>query len=541
MTLRTHLSAVLVVSTLLGTASGQAPASTGAAPGPGTVAAPPAGELAPARLAAASPAEAAAADPAVRRLQEDLLGAVHAPGWGLTRLGVLVVSLERGDTLFSLNPDVPLAPASNMKLYSTAAALHYLGPAYRFSTYLLGTGPVRDGILEGDLVLYGTGDPAISGRMIGSSTAAFEAFADSLLAAGIRAVRGDLVGDGSYFDAEWRGPGWKDEYRLAWYSAPVGALSFAENVVNVRVLPGAGAGEPARISTTPATRGLALVNRVRTVTSGATSVRFEHGPGGIEVVGQIRTNHAGVSRALPVVDPVNYATAALHAVLEARGIGIGGGLRTVVEPSRSPATLFGAADAGRPAARVLAVHLSPTLAEIAEVTNHVSHNLFAEALLKAVGRVTLGEGTHAGGARAIRYLMECEVRESQLARFAPVDGSGLSVQNRVTVRHTIHLLDAMTRSPEWEPFFGSLPMAAAPRGLRRMQDTPAAGNLRAKTGTLIDVSALAGYVTSADGERLAFAIFANDVPATWRAKRMEDAIGASLASFRRGAATAGEE
>jgi serine-type D-Ala-D-Ala carboxypeptidase/endopeptidase (penicillin-binding protein 4) len=505
---------------VLGSASGQVP-----------------GERAPSPAAAEVDDPVARApsdrDAAITRLRAELLEAVQAPGWGTSRTALLVVSLDRGDTLFSLNPDLPLAPASNMKLFTTAAALQYLGPDFRFSTYLLGAGELRDGVLHGDLILYGTGDPAISRRLLDSSTAPFEAFADSLLGAGIRAVSGDLVGDGSYFDTAWLGPGWKEEYRLAWYSAPVGALSFAENVVSVRVAPGAAAGDAAVVSTTPDTRSLALVNRVRTVTSGATNVRFRHAPEGIVVEGQIRTRHAGVSRAVPVVDPVNFATAALAAVLERRGIEVSGRVRTVTDPERSPATLFGTTHRGGASPRVLAVHLSPTLAEIAGVTNHVSHNLFAEALLKTVGRAALGEGTHRAGARAVQYLMECEAGGGDLSRFAPVDGSGLSVHNRATVRQTIRLLDAMTHSPEWEAYAASIPAAAVEGGLRRMHDTPAAGNLRAKTGTLIDVSALAGYVTSADGERLAFAIFANEVPATWRAKRVEDQVGARLAAFRR--------
>src|SRR5690606_26344585 len=145
-----------------------------------------------------------------------------------------------------------LVPASNLKLYSTAAALYFLGPDFRYSTYLLGDGDLRDGVLTGDLILYGTGDPAISGRMLESTTATFDALADSLAALGVREVRGDVVGDGSYFDDAWIGEGWDEDDRMRWYAAPVGALSFAENMVSVRVLPG-GVGEPAQLRTTPET------------------------------------------------------------------------------------------------------------------------------------------------------------------------------------------------------------------------------------------------------------------------------------------------
>jgi D-alanyl-D-alanine carboxypeptidase/D-alanyl-D-alanine-endopeptidase (penicillin-binding protein 4) len=178
------------------------------------------------------------------------------------------------------------------------------------------------------------------------------------------------------------------------------------------------------------------------------------------------------------------------------------------------------------------VHLSPPLAEIAAVTNHVSHNLFAEALLKAVGRVAVGEGSFTGGARAVEYFLGCET-ELDSANVRLVDGSGLSRFNQVTARATIRLLDYMTRSGTWEVYVESLPEAGTARGLRRMFGTAAAENLRAKTGTIQNVSSLSGYVRSADGERLAFSVIANGVPSTSREKGTEDAIGARLARFRR--------
>jgi LysM repeat protein len=193
--------------------------------------------------------------------------------------------------------------------------------------------------------------------------------------------------------------------------------------------------------------------------------------------------------------------------------------------------------AGSPPPRVIAVHLSPTMAELAGVTNHVSQNLFAEALLKSVGRVALGDGSFGGGARAVHYFLECE-RPFDATGIRIVDGSGLSPLNRITPRSTIHLLDLMTRTDEWETFYASLPEAASPSGglhsLRnRMGQTPAARNLRAKTGTISNVSSLSGYVRAANGEMLAFSIYANDVPSTFQAKRIEDGIGVRLARFTR--------
>lgn len=470
-------------------------------------------------------------DEEVARLARELHGILHEPGWEGARHGVLVVSLDRGDTLFSLNPDLPLAPASNLKLYSTAAALYYLGPDFRYSTYLLADGPVEDGVLRGDLLLYGTGDPAMSGRLLPGSTSALRALADTLASRGVREVTGDLVGDGSYFDNQWIGAGWKEADRMSWYAAPIGALGVAENLVTLRVTPGA-VGGPARMSTSPGTRELAVVNRVRTVAGSGASVQFTHGEQTVVLTGRIGRGHAGVVRGIPVTDPANYAAAVLRDLLADRGIQVRGRVREVEDPTGSRVGLAGSAAGGAEPPRVLAVHLSPPLTELITVTNHVSHNLFADALLKTVGRVALGEGTFAGGARAVQYFLECETG-ADTARFRVVDGSGLSRFNRTTARITIQLLDYMARSGTEKAYRLSLPEAADPRGLRRMQGTAAAGNLRAKSGTIQHVSSLSGYVRAADGERLAFSIIANDVPSPARAKRMEDAIGARLASFRR--------
>lgn len=468
-------------------------------------------------------------------LHADLRRIVRQAGAPEGRSGVLVASLDRGDTLFSLNADVPLAPASTMKLYSTGAALCYLGPDFRFSTYLYADGPVTDGTLQGDLVLYGTGDPAISGRMLKSATAPFGAFADSLLALDVRRITGDVVGDGSDFDSQWIAEGGEPSDRMEWYGVPVSALNFAENMVTLRVRPGS-AGEAARITSTPRTRGLSVVNRVRTVSSGGTSIAFEHGATGIVVTGQIRRGDAAVTRALPVIDPPNYAAAALAAYLEGRGIEIEGTVRSVGRSAESRIGRDGSSASSRP--RLLAVHRSPPVAEIAAVTNHASHNLFADALLKRVGREVSGEGSFSAGSRAVARLYGGQA--AALSRpLRILDGSGLSRSNRVTARATVHLLDHMAGSTASDAWYASLPTAGEAEGLQRMQGTPAAGNLRAKTGTLESVSALSGYVRSADGERLVFSVILNGVQSAARAKEAEDRIGATLARFSRKAGERG--
>jgi D-alanyl-D-alanine carboxypeptidase/D-alanyl-D-alanine-endopeptidase (penicillin-binding protein 4) len=497
--------------------------------------------VAPPHPSAPAPAVAVAAPPvvpAILELQSDLERLIRSPGWKGDEWGVMVVSLDKGDTLFSHRPDATLAPASNLKLYTSAAALYYLGPNYRYSTYVLSSAPVEGGVLKGDLVLYGTGDPTLSDRFFASKTTVWEMFADSLAAQGITEIAGDVVGDGSYFAGRGYGEGWQESYITAWYAAPVGALSFNDNIVTVRITPGAQVGAAPSVRFVPGGEGLALQNEATTAGPGgrtALQVTRTTYDGPIVVKGQIALGSAGVWQAIPVSDPARYTAAALRETLLKRGIVVRGGVREVLEAADSPVTgrsVFAPAFDKTPPLRVLAIHQSPTLQEILTVLNHKSHNLFAEAVLRTVGRVAVGEGTVEGGERAVRYLLECETGNDSLP-LAMHDGSGLSVLNRVAPRTTIRLLSYMARSPMWDDYRATLPEAGDPQGLKRMYKTRAEGNLRAKTGTIDHVSALSGYVTAANGERLAFSIMSNKVPSTWRAKRVEDAIGARLALFVR--------
>jgi D-alanyl-D-alanine carboxypeptidase/D-alanyl-D-alanine-endopeptidase (penicillin-binding protein 4) len=169
---------------------------------------------------------------------------------------------------------------------------------------------------------------------------------------------------------------------------------------------------------------------------------------------------------------------------------------------------------------------------VIRVTNHVSHNAQADALLKAAGRVVTGSGSWEGGAHALRVMAAARAGADSASLYA-VDGSGLSRLNRATARGMVQLLAFMDGADDAGVFRASLPQAGDPQGLRRMGGTAAAGNLRAKTGTIRGVSALSGYVRSADGERLAFSIMVNEVPSTAEAKRVEDRVAERLASFRR--------
>lgn len=486
---------------------------------------------------AALPAPATDTDAARSELANELKSFIDGPGWSSDDWSVMVVSLDGGDTLFAHQPDAPLMPASNMKLFTTAAALHYLGPDYRYATYLAANGPLEQGVVQGDLLVYGTGDPTISARFFESKTAVWEALADSLASIGVQRISGDIVGDASYFEGPGVGEGWQTNYITHSYAAPASALSFNDNIVTLRVKPGPSAGAKPEVTLIPGGEVI-MRNEATTVASGQTRIRVEREAydAPIVITGQVRQGDRGVWRAVPVVSPPAFTASMLEEILEARGIAVTGSVRAVTDAAASPitgrSTFAPVLEEGRPVVQTLAVHRSPPLLEILKVINQRSHNLYAESVLRTVGRVATGSGSAQGGEAAVKSLLQEAGTPGEVLRMD--DGSGLSVLDRASAGSIVGLLEYMAEeSPHWDAYWETLPEAATSRGLRRMQQTAAAGNLRAKTGTIDRVSALSGYVTTQNDERLAFSILSNNVPSTWTAKRIEDRIGARLASLDR--------
>lgn len=462
-----------------------------------------------------------------------------ASSWRDAEWGVLVVSLDHGDTLYAINPDEPLAPASNVKLITTAAALQTLGPDYRFDTYLMTNGDVADGVLHGDLILYGTGDPGISSRFHFRRDEAFHHLVDQLDSLGIREVRGDLVADASFLPGPQRPEGWDRRDLNDHFTAAVSALSFNENVVSVRIAPG-DVGAPPRVQTIPDHAGMEILNLAETVPGSRPRVAIlrDDPLEPVRVEGTIGTGVRDVWRQFTVSDPTVFTASVFRALLVDREIDIRGSTRTVSRPGRSDLPRLSAPFAGKRGVRVLARHTSEPLQSYLEVVNKQSHNLFAELVFRIVGRSVTGVGSTHASARAVgATLADLGVDTTGMVL---LDGSGLSAGNRVTAHTLVDVLERMSLSPSWGHYWGTLPEAGRPRELGRMYRTAAAGNLRAKTGTIERVSALSGIVRAADGERLAFSILLNRAPSVARAKAVENQIGARLASFRRGMGSSGE-
>jgi D-alanyl-D-alanine carboxypeptidase/D-alanyl-D-alanine-endopeptidase (penicillin-binding protein 4) len=469
-------------------------------------------------------------------LRRDLEEILATTGNQAGTWAVLAVSLDRGDTLLALNQDRLMVPASNQKLLTTAAALHWLGPDFRYHTYLLTKGMVEEEILLGDLVLYGTGDPTLSRRFFSSETAPMDTLAQRVADAGIREIRGDLVVDGSYFSGPELHPEWDPADLNDAFAAPVSALAFNENLVTVQVQAESAPQLHPIVLTLPPGSGIPVENVAVTAPPGTRSRiwLFRETPSDpIGIEGEIPVGGRDVWRELPVAEPLEYAGRHLEQALEARGVSLTGEVRVLRDPSLSilPPDMASGMP-GDPSPRVVGVITSPPLIEILRVVNKESHNLFAETVAKTLGRLTVGRGSFDGGSEAVARFLTEEVGVSASA-LRLRDGSGLSALNQVTAGALVRVLQFLADSPEWEDFWSTLPQAGVRREMGRMSGSPAARNLRAKTGTMEGVSALSGMVTTRAGERVLFSIIANDVTSEFRAKRAEDKLGIRLASLNR--------
>jgi D-alanyl-D-alanine carboxypeptidase/D-alanyl-D-alanine-endopeptidase (penicillin-binding protein 4) len=430
---------------------------------------------------------------------------------------VIVVSLTRGDTLFRASPDAMMQPASTMKIYTSVLALDRFGPDYQFKTSVLRGGQLGpDGVVEGNLFLRGGGDPSMSPRFWGTINP-LDSLAHLIAAAGVRHVRGDIVGDASAFDPQLVPEGWQSRYLGAAYAARVSALSLNENLVWVVVQPD---GKKAAVSLDPATTTIPVQSTVRVVSGSRGRISaVRQKDGSILVRGTIGASALPQRYSLVVDDPASFTAGALRASLEKAGVVVDG--RVTVGATPGDAT-------------EVASLSSPALANIIAEMNRESINLFAELLFRDAAHAALPDqvGSAQTGLTTLRSLLSDKIK----ARPQDVevsDGSGLSVLDRVTPRSMVELLSFAHQAPWGATFHASLPLEGESVTLRhRARFTPARGNLHAKTGTTNTVASLGGYVTAKDGEILAFSFLYNGSD-RWNAKLAMDQMGATLAEFVR--------
>lgn len=457
----------------------------------------------------------------VPELQTRISQILAKPELAPAMVGIKVTSLDSGRVLFEGNAEKLLRPASNMKLYTLAAALDRLSPDYRFTTSVYAAArPDSDGVVRGDLRIYGRGDPSIAARFNnGDYFKTIDDLAARIAAAGVKRVKGDLVGDETYFVGPKHGAGWEWEDLTWYYGAEVTPLTINDNALDLFIKPGAEVGQPAVITTGPPDPLLTVINRVTTSPKGLRrdiSIHRGLNDNTITISGTISLDDRGYTGGIGISHPALLFVYLLRDSLAKKGVMITGKSRVTGEvaiPIVSSASL---------AQEEIASLQSPPFSLIAAQTLKPSQNLYTELILRTLGKVAPAPATTPStsngpqtseelGIEAVKsFLKTAGIRPESLVLD---DGSGLSRNDMITADASVQLLTFMSKHRYATVFRDALPIGGIDGTLRnRFKGTLAENNVRAKTGSLSSAASLSGYVTTAAGEKLAFSIMVNNYP-----------------------------
>lgn len=457
-----------------------------------------------------------------KKLQTRLSSVLH-DSRSRTESGVAVLDARTGELLYGRQATRSRMPASNTKILTAVAALHTLGPDYRFSTAVIRRGSVRHGVLNGRLYLKGYGDPT-------TRPSDYAALARQVKAVGITKVNGRLIADGTFFDSERYNPGWATSYASEYYAGQIAALTLAPNtdydtgtvLVKYRAR---GRDKRATVMTSPAAaaRYVHIVNRTSSgpkSSSTTLTARRSAGTNTITVKGRVRGGTYGET--LVTVDtPELYAAAVFRAELSKLKITVTGSSRLGATPPTKR--------------KQVARDTSMPLSELLVPFMKLSINMHAETLTKTMGTRKGRPGNWRDGlSLTTGYLRQLKV---PMQGVTLSDGSGLTRRNQVTPIALATVLVKVRRERWWPVFDASLPVAGHDSHFtggtlrHRMSRTRAANNAHAKTGTLTGVTALSGYVTGRDGRRYAFSMVSNYAGASPRP--VENSLVVALADWRR--------
>ena len=427
--------------------------------------------------------------------------------------GVVLTDTD-GTTLYDRNAGRLFMPASNTKLIVAAAAVALLPAEWTVTTSIYATGPVVDGTVRGDLILYGRGDPTFSNRCYGVDTtlagacqrdplAQVRLLASQLRERSIRQIAGNIIGDGSYFEPTMVHPAWERYDLNWWYAAPVSGLGLNDNAIDITYRPGATVGAPPIISFTPDFGNIAFANRSRTSEPRTRrTIDFFRTPGSLAIwsEGELPMGSRERTEYFALPDPNQFTAEALRFALADEGISVSGGTTSTTDSLR-----FRQARQSPPLAEVVSRPLRDWVFPIL----NTSQNWFAEMLLKQLGKQFANEGSWKAGLEVERrFLIDSVGIDS--TEFSLSDGSGLAASNLVTPQAFAALLAYMWRHPNFETFAAALPQSGNRGSLSsRFIGTPLEGRVRAKTGSIAKVNSLTGYIERSDGRPWIFSVIAN--------------------------------
>jgi D-alanyl-D-alanine carboxypeptidase/D-alanyl-D-alanine-endopeptidase (penicillin-binding protein 4) len=459
------------------------------------------------------PAEATAQLPrkAVRAIDSLLTaGPFEHALWGIALMD------EKGKLVYGHNADKLFIPASNTKLVVSAVASALLPGDWTINTSLYGTGPVQDGVLRGNLVLYGRGDPTMGRRCYSTDTTQagvcdrdpftrLRELAAGLKSRGVVTVQGDLIGDGSYYDPEIIHSDWVAYDLNWWYAAPVSGLGFNDNSVDIHWGPGPSIGAPAILTMDPNLGDLMLENRTRTtIATGPSNVgdRMYREPGTLHLwaEGEVASDFRGATESFALPDPNLFTARALRQVLAEAGISVLGTTRSTTD-----SMAYFTARQGEPLAETTSRPLRDWIFPIL----NTSQNWYAEMMLKQVGRQFEHDGSWSGGLAAERRFLRDSAGVDS-TQFALADGSGLSASNLVSPTAFAQLLRYIRGRPGYQTFVLGLPQSGQIGSLKnRFIGTPMEGRVRAKTGSISRVNTLSGYLEMPNGKTYSFSVQLN--------------------------------
>jgi len=486
-------------------------------------------------LFSSHPSTAIAGEPEKTTLSRSLDELFDAPVWRNAQWGVQVIDLDTSEVLYQRQAEKGFLPASNMKLYTTAAALKTLGANYRYETKIFINGSVsKDHVLHGDVIVKGSGDPSISGRYNPDvpTTAILRQWAMAIRQAGIRKITGAIIGDDDCFDDQPHAGTWQLDYYQEWYAAESSGLALNENCWDVTVYPGRKPGTPAKLVPLFPTKYVTFKNDILTTapdgkTDSDLDIQIQRPLEGntITLRGEIPVNHAPYKLWGSIHNGTLWTVTLLAEELERQGVRVAKGCIDVDDLPDKESRLK------RDRWKLIYTHVSPPLSQLVAIVNKPSQNFYADQLLKTLGLVKYGKGSFEAGERVVREFLTTAGLDT--TSFRMMDGSGLSRQNLVEPRLTVGLLAFMAWQPEGAAFYDSLPIAGVDGTLRkRMTGTPAQGNVHAKTGYIGRVRCLSGYATTMDKHRLAFSMMVNNYTVDTRlANDTQDTATVLLVNF----------
>lgn len=479
---------------------------------------------------------------ALRKLSQEIEHNLADPRLMNAFIGIEIKSVKSGESIYHQNENKNFLPASNLKLVTSAAALGTFGPNFRYKTRLVTDGEIKKGVLKGNLIIRGSGDPTFGSPSMypdKDPTYIFDLWADTLEEMGIEKIDGDIIADPDYFTPESYPDGWAIEDIPYYFATSSSGLSFADNAVSVTVTPGLQNGSKPLVELAPETEYLSInnsaVTRVpKTLTKTKdTSVTYtntvkisrEPGENTISVVGLIEKGSPNAHEQLSVENPPLYSATVFREILEYRGFTITGGTMTTSDLDEK---------IDYQDAETLCRYTSPPMKEIIRVLNHQSQNFYAEELIRTLGKETGNKGNWESGVTAVKqYLSSLGLDAGSITLH---DGSGLSRMDLISPGQIVSLLRAMTLQEKIFPDFdSSLPVMGVSGTIsERLRGTAAAGNVHAKTGFLTGIRCLSGYLRTKDDELLAFSFMMNNytVP-THDINDLQDRLILALVNFSR--------